>query len=70
MKPLILWARDKHPTPYVLRISARSDGQVAGAVKIDGRWQPFVFDAQTLEITIGQGDEAHVVTINEWGWER
>lgn len=68
MKPLILWARDKHPLPYVLRIRERGDGQVQGTVKIDGVWQPFCFDERTLEIRIGE--EGRVVTLNEWGWEQ
>lgn len=70
MKPLILWARDKHPTPYVLRIRERSDGRVEGMVKIEGVWMPFSFDERSLEIRIGEGDEARLVTINEWGWEQ
>lgn len=70
MKPLVLWARDKHPVPYALRIREHRDGRVQGAVKIDGVWQPFSFDERTLELRIGAGDEVRVVTIDEWGWER
>lgn len=70
MKPLILWARDKHPAPYLLRIRERSDGCVEGVVKIDGLWQPFRFDEDRRQIRIGEGEEARLVTINEWGWEQ
>jgi hypothetical protein len=70
MKPLILWARDKHPAPYVLRIRERSHGWVEGTVKIDGVWKPFSFDERALEIRIGLDEEASVITIDEWGWEQ
>lgn len=70
MKPLVLWARDKHPAPYVLRISERLEDELKGAVKIDGIWLPFSFDQRKLEIKIGTEPEARLVTINEWGWEQ
>lgn len=70
MKPLILWARDKHPHPYVLRISERAENEVKGAVKIDGAWLPFRFDQSRMQIRIGADEDARVVTINEWGWEQ
>ncbi len=70
MKPLILWARDKHPAPYVLRIRSRSDDCVDGMVKIDDLWQAFSFDERALQIRIGEGETARIITINEWGWEQ
>jgi hypothetical protein len=70
MKPLILWARDKHPDPYLLRIGERNDAVVAGSVKIDDAWHPFSYDRQTLTITVGEGETARIVRVNEWGWEQ
>jgi hypothetical protein len=70
MKPLILWARDKHPAPYQLRIGAKTDDTVTGAVKIADQWLPFCFDRQNLVITVGEGVEQRTVQINEWGWEQ
>lgn len=70
MKPLILWARNQYPQPYVLRIGERSGTIVAGTVKVAGAWRPFRFDSQTLEIRIGEGEDGRVVRIDEWGWEQ
>lgn len=70
MKPLILWARDKYPVPYQLRIGAKTDDTVSGSVKIDDRWLPFCFDRSDLVITVGEGVETRSVQINEWGWEQ
>ncbi len=70
MKPLILWARNQYPQPYVLRIGERDATTVAGMVKIADVWRPFRFDSQALEIRIGEGEEARRVRIDEWGWEQ
>ena len=70
MKPLILWARDKHPVPYQLRIGVKTDDTVTGSIKIDDRWLPFCFDRRDLVITVGEGAETRNVQINEWGWEQ
>ena len=70
MKPLILWARDKHPVPYQLRIVAKNGDAVTGEVKIAGRWLPFRFDRANLVISLGEGADTRQVRINEWGWEQ
>lgn len=70
MKPLILWARNKHPEPYTLRMGKRDQKIVSGAVKIDGDWQPFVYDRVELKITVGEGGGVRIIQINEWGWEQ
>ncbi len=70
MKPLILWARDKHPAPYSLRIGAKTDDMIMGLVQIGSAWIPFSFDRQRLVITLGEGAEQRDIQINEWGWEQ
>ena len=69
MKPLILWARAKHPEPYVLRLGPHDHERVTGLVKIGETWQPFAFERERMTITIGEGEAARRVQINEWGWE-
>ncbi len=70
MKPLILWARDHFPAPYTLRMGTRTPEIITGRVKIVETWRPFIYDRQKLTITIGEGEDARVVQINEWGWEQ
>ena len=70
MKPLILWARDRFPGPYTLRMGKRTPETVSGQVKIGDAWHPFTYDRQNLTITISGGEDARVIQINEWGWEQ
>lgn len=70
MKPLILWARDKHPEPYVLRLGPRDDHSVHGQVKINNAWYDFVYDRVAMSITIEMELETRSIRVNEWGWEQ
>ncbi|MCO6450602.1 MAG: hypothetical protein J5I90_07410 [Caldilineales bacterium] len=70
MKPLILWARDKHPEPYALRMGARDDETVRGQVRISDEWHDFVYDRKTMTITILADTENRTIQLNEWGWEQ
>ena len=70
LKPLVMWARDQYPEPYKLRYTQRTETEARGLVLIDGQWIPFVYDRQNLVITLGEGEDARVIQINEWGWEK
>jgi len=70
LKPLVMWARDQYPEPYKLRYTQRTETEARGLVLIDGQWVPFVYDRERLLITLGEGEDARVIQINEWGWEQ
>jgi hypothetical protein len=69
LKPLVMWARDQYPEPYKLRYTQRTPTEARGRILIDGDWVPFVYDRDNLVITLGEGEDARVIRINEWGWE-
>jgi len=70
LKPLVMWARDQYPEPYKLRYTQRTDQEARGLVLIDGQWIPFIYDREKLVITLGEGENARAIQINEWGWEQ
>ena len=70
LKPLVMWARDQYPEPYKLRYTQRTETEARGLALIDGQWTPFVYDRENLVITLGEGEDARVIHINEWGWEK
>lgn len=70
LKPLVMWARDQYPEPYKLRYAHRTATEARGLVFIAGDWIPFVYDREKLVITLGEGEDARVIRINEWGWEQ
>ncbi len=70
LKPLVMWARDQYPEPYKLRYTQRTPAEARGLVLIDGQWLPFVYHRENLTITLGEGKDARVIRINEWGWEQ
>jgi hypothetical protein len=69
MKPLILWARNRYPQPYGLRLLQREGERLVGMVRIDQEWLPFVYDGQRREITLGEGPASRRIRLNEWGQE-
>ena len=70
MKALVMWARDHYPEPYSLNIRSRTPETIAGFVKMGGEWRPFSYDRKTRVITVGEGEDARRIVINEWGWEQ
>ncbi len=69
LKPLVMWARDQFPQPYKLRYTTKNQIEVRGLVKIQDQWVPFVYDRQHRVITLGEGENARTIRINQWGWE-
>ncbi|HID33460.1 MAG TPA: hypothetical protein EYP25_02635 [Anaerolineae bacterium] len=70
LKPLVMWARDQYPEPYKLRYTQRTPTEARGFVLIDGQWTRFIYDREARVITLGEGDSAQVIRINQWGWEQ
>ena len=70
LKPLVMWARDQYPEPYKLRYTQRTATEARGLVFIDGQWIPFVYDREKRIITLGEGENARAIQLNEWGWEQ
>jgi len=69
LKPLVMWARDQYPEPYKLRYTHRTPTEARGRIFVDGDWVPFSYDRENRVITLGEGEDARVIRINEWGWE-
>ena len=64
-----MWARDQYPQPYKLRYTAKNQDEARGLVKIQDQWVPFVYDRKKRIITLGEGEDARTIRINQWGWE-
>ncbi len=65
-----MWARDQYPEPYRIRYTQRTQTEARGLVLIDDQWIPFHYDREQRIITLGEGDDARTIRINEWGWEQ
>ena len=66
MKPLVLWCRWYEAR---LRLHGRSETAVWGELAFADHNQPFHFNLQQSILTIGQGEDARQVKLDEMGVE-
>jgi hypothetical protein len=66
MKPLVLWCRWHDAR---LRLHGRSDEAVWGELRFPDGAQPFHFDLEQWVLTVGAGDAARRVQLDEMGVE-
>lgn len=66
MKPLVLWCRWHDAT---LRLHGRDPSAVWGELVFPDKTERFHFDLQSHRLSIGEGDEARRLELDEMGVE-
>jgi len=66
MKPLVLWCRWHDAT---LRLFGRDEAAVWGELVFAEKTEPYHFDLQSWELTIGEGADRRTMTLDEMGVE-
>jgi hypothetical protein len=66
MKPLVYWCRWHHAR---LRLQGRDETAVWGELAFETENRPFRFDLKNWQLTIGEGENKRIVTLDEMGVE-
>lgn len=67
MKPFAHWAIHKQ---MKIRIAGRRSPLIWGElVGHDGATRRFEYDQQTLRLTLGEGDDAQLIQLDDYGFE-
>lgn len=64
MKPLVLYCRWQGAK---LRLRGRSETAVWGELAFEGTTEPFLFQLQASLLTLGEGDQAQTLKLDEMG---